>query len=151
MVDLAAHRDAVGDSLEVGSPAEPWGGIVVSPRRSSAMAATTATSPYPLVPIEEESSPDMDYAAHVRTFKVLNTAKWFVAHLLILLIALYFLIIAGQPVTGVFFLCCALALLVYAALRRSSIRADLAKGLGAGPTAPARDTIDATPGLGDRT
>ncbi|HEX4297255.1 MAG TPA: aa3-type cytochrome c oxidase subunit IV [Devosia sp.] len=116
------------------------------------MAATTPISPDPLVPIEEESSPDMDFAAHVRTFNaVVSTAKWFVAHLLLLLIALYFLVIAGQAVTGIFFLCCALALLVFATLRRSSIRADLAKGLAAGPTAPARDAIDRTPGLGDRT
>ena len=111
-------------------------------------------SPDPAIPIDEvaESSPEMDFPAHIRTFNaVLSMARWFVIHLFILLVALYFFAIAGDPVTGALLICCSIALLVYGALRRPSIRADLAKAAGAAPAASEAQHVDPAPGEGDRT
>src|SRR4051794_29956675 len=104
---------------------------------------TDATSPDPLVPIDDESLPEMDIQAHVRMFnRVVKTAEWFVAHVLILLVALYFLAIGGQPGVGFFLIFCSISLLIFGTLRRSSIRDDVAVGLQAGPTAPDYKTQD---------
>jgi hypothetical protein len=113
-----------------------------------------ARSPDPLMPIDEvaESSPDMDYQTHVRTFNaVISAAKWFIIHVFILLAALYFFAIANQPVVGTLGILCSIALLVFGLLRRPSIRADIKKAAAAMPGAPARAHIDPKPGEGDRT
>jgi hypothetical protein len=102
--------------------------------------------------MEEESLPEMDFPAHVRTFNsVLSVVKWFVIHLFILLIALYFFAIANQPAVGTFLILCSVALLIYGLLRRPSIRADIEKAVEAGPSAPAPAHVDHTPGRGDHT
>lgn len=111
-----------------------------------------AISPDPLVPIDEESSPEMDFPAHVRTFNsVLAAAKWFIIHLFIILIALYFFAIASQPVVGTFLILCSVALLIYGMLHRPSVRADIVKGVQAGPGGTEADVIDPVPSEGDRT
>jgi hypothetical protein len=49
--------------------------------------------------------PAMDYASHQRTFRrFIHLLKWFVVHLALLLPALYFLIVGGQPIIGTLFL-----------------------------------------------
>jgi len=115
---------------------------------------TVAHSPDPLMPIDDaaESSPDMDFQAHVRTFNaVISAAKWFIAHLSILLVSLYFFAIAGQPVVGTFGILCSILLLIFGLLRRPSIRADIEKAAGAAPGTPPSQHVDHSPGLGDRT
>jgi hypothetical protein len=100
----------------------------------------------------DESSADMDFEAHVRTFNaVLSAAKWFVIHVFILLVALYFFAIANQPVVGTVGILLSIALLVFGLLRRPSIRADVMKAAGAGPGAPFFKHVDHHVGLGDRT
>lgn len=111
-------------------------------------------SPDPFEPIDDvaESSPGLDYASHVRTFNaVVSAAKWFVIHVLILLVSLYCLGIAHQPVLGAFGILCSIVLLIGGLLRRPSVRADLAKGLQASPASPRDAHIDHSPGLKDRT
>jgi hypothetical protein len=107
------------------------------------MATIDTHSPELLIPVEEESSPGMDYASHVRTFNtVLGAAEWFVVHVLILLAAVYCFLIIGQPGPGTFLVVCSLGLLVYALLRRPSVRAEVIKGIEAGPAANADGIID---------
>jgi hypothetical protein len=113
-----------------------------------------AQSPDPFMPIDEvvESSPDMDFQAHIRTFNaVVGAAKWFIGHVFILLIALYFFAIANQPVIGTFGIVCSIALLIFGLLRRPSIRADISKAAGVTPGAPGRAYLDARPSEEDRT
>ena len=109
------------------------------------------TSPDPSIPIYD-GSPDMDYQAHVRTFNAfLSIGRWFVINLFILLIALYFAVIAGQSGLGLALLLLSIALLIYGLLRRPSIRADFEKGLKAGPGSALRDHTDQAVGEGDTT
>jgi len=99
-----------------------------------------------------ESSPNVDYPAHVRTFNaVLSAAKWFVIHVFILLLALYFLAIAHDAVTAVVLILCSIGLLIYGLVRRPSIRADVAKGLHAAPAASEPAHLDPQPGTADHT
>ncbi len=110
------------------------------------------TSPDPTIPIDEGEMPPAEYAAHVRTFNAfLSVAKWFVIHLFILMVALYFGAIADQPAVAGVLVLVSIGLLIYGFLRRPSVRADLRKGLAAGPGAPARKTVDHTVSEGDRT
>jgi hypothetical protein len=91
-------------------------------------------SPDPLTPIAEESSPGMDLPAHVRTFNaVMGLAKWFVAHLALILVALYFFAIAGNSLAGTFFLLCAVALFIFGVLRRATVRRDISDAMDSGP------------------
>lgn len=114
--------------------------------------AATPHSPDPLVPVDEESSPEMDFPAHVRTFNaVLSAARWFVIHVFILLVSLYFFAIAHQPVVGSVGILCSVLLLIYGLLRRPSIRADIDKAVEANPAAPRPQHVDHNPGQGDRT
>ena len=113
---------------------------------------TELKSPDPLMPIDElaESSADMDFQAHVRTFNaVLSVAKWFLLHVAIILVSLYFFVIANQPLVGTLGIVSAIVLLIYGGLRRPSVRADLMKARSAGPSA--RHHRDPSPGLSDRT
>jgi hypothetical protein len=110
------------------------------------------TSPDPTIPIEEGEMPSDEYAAHVRTFHAfLSVTRWFVIHLFIILVALYFGAIADRPAVAGALVLVSIGLLIYGFLRRPSIRADLRKGLAAGPGAPARKTIDRHVSEGDRT
>lgn len=99
-----------------------------------------------------ESSPQIDYPAHVKTFNaVLSAAKWFMIHVFILLAALYFLGIAHDPGTAGVLLVCSIGLLIYGLLRRPSVRTDVIKGLHAAPAASERAHIDPQPGTADHT
>jgi hypothetical protein len=109
------------------------------------------TSPDPMIHIED-GSPDMDYQAHIRTFNAfLSVGRWFVIHLFILLVALYFAVIAGQSTLGLALVLLSVGLLIYGLLRRPSIRADIEKGLEAGPGSAPSDQIDRAVSEGDRT
>jgi len=113
---------------------------------------TELQSPDPLMPIEElaESSADMDFEAHIRTFNaVLSVAKWFVFHVAIILVSLYFFVIANQPIVGTIGIAFAILLLIYGGSHRPSVRADVTKALGDGPAA--RQHRDPSLGLSDRT
>jgi hypothetical protein len=115
---------------------------------------TAVNSPDPLAPIDElaESSPDMDFQAHVRTFNaVLSAAKWFIIHIFILLVALYFFAIGNQPVIGIFLILCSIGLLIFGLLRRPSVRADVMKAMDAAPGTARGAHVDYSPGAGDRT
>ena len=71
-----------------------------------------------------------DYLSHVRTYnRVLGMAKWFVLHMAIILPALYFFVIAGNPGMGAALIVLSIGILIYGFLRRTSIRRDLAEGL----------------------
>jgi hypothetical protein len=108
-----------------------------SKQEFSAMAAASVhpASPDPLVEVEDPVSPDMDYAGHIAFYNAfLGAGKWFIIHLTILIVALYFFIIQGAPLIGGFLLACSIGLLIYGFLRRGTIRDDLAAGLSAAPT-----------------
>lgn len=99
-----------------------------------------------------ESSRQVDYPAHVRTFNsVVSVAKWFMIHVAILLVALYFIGFGNAPAAGFLLVGFSIALLVYGLLRRPSIRADVAKAAAASPAADDAVHVDHSPGLGDRT
>ena len=109
------------------------------------------TSPDPVIPIED-GVPDMDYQSHVRTFNAfLAVGRWFVIHLFILIVALYFAAIANQPGIALALILLSVALMIYGLLRRPSIRADVAKGIVAGPGATWREKTDQSVSEGDST
>ena len=59
----------------------------------------TTIVPDPADHVVDGQMSNSDYATHERTFhSVLSVVKWFVIHLFIILIALYFGAIADQPV-----------------------------------------------------
>jgi hypothetical protein len=67
----------------------------------------------------DDGSPDMDYEAHLRTFHTfLSVGRWFVIHLFILVVALYFAAIAGQPGIGLALVLLSVCLLAYGLLHR---------------------------------
>lgn len=80
----------------------------------------------PLIETPPPAAPGMDYPAHVRTYnRFLNLVKWFIIHLAALVLALYFLIIAGQPVAGTILLLTAIGLLAYGLFRNPDVRHDV--------------------------
>ena len=83
------------------------------------MPSNAIPSPDPAIPARDIADvPAMDYPAHVRTFNAfIGGVKWFAIHLLILLVALYFLAIANQPNVGLFLVLCAIGLLAFVVLR----------------------------------
>ena len=109
------------------------------------------TSPDPVFPIDH-GSPEIDDDAHVRTLNAfMSIGRWFVVHLFILLAALYFVIVGGQPGIGLARVLLSIGLLVYRMLRPPSSRADVGKGLEAGPGPPYRDRVDCLVGESDST
>lgn len=109
------------------------------------------SSPDPTIPIDD-GSPDTDYQAYVRTFNAfMSIGRWFVIHLFILLVGLYFAVIANQAGIGLALVLLSVGLLISGFLRRPSVRADLAKGLGAGPGTPHRQRMDRAVSEGDST
>lgn len=59
----------------------------------------------------------MDFPHHVSTYnRVLHLTKWFIAHLALLVISLYFFIIAVQGLLGALFLALAIGALIYGIL-----------------------------------
>lgn len=88
--------------------------------------AKAPKSPDPLVPPQVPEGPKFDFEAHVRTYNgFLNLLKWFCIHMAILLVGLYFVIIAGDPFVGTFLILLAVAALVYGLVRNPKVRRDV--------------------------
>lgn len=82
-------------------------------------------SPDPTIPSQVPDAPRRDFESHVRTYNgFLNLVKWFTIHMALLLVGLYFNIIANQPATGWTFLVIAVAALVFGLLRNPKARQD---------------------------
>ena len=82
----------------------------------------------------EDIPPAIDYARHERQFRrVIHLAKWFVFHVLLLLPALYFMLVGGQPITGVIFLALSLGALGYGILSTPTIARDVGRALENAP------------------
>lgn len=79
-------------------------------------------------PLTETPAPDipsMDYEAHNRTYnRFLNLVKWFIIHMLFLVVALYFFIIAGNSMAGLVLLLIAIGVLIYGLLHNPKVRYD---------------------------
>jgi hypothetical protein len=104
-----------------------------------AAASVHPASPDPMVEIDDPVSPDMDYVGHIKFYNAfLSVGKWFIIHLTVLVVALYFFIIQGSPLVGGFLILCSIATLIYGLLHRGTIRDDVSTGLGAGPTSGAQ-------------
>jgi hypothetical protein len=78
----------------------------------------------------EDIPPAMDFASHERQYyRVVHLVKWFVVHALLLLPALFFMLVGGQPVTGTIFLALALGALGYGVLATPQIARDVDRAL----------------------
>ncbi|HEV7346209.1 MAG TPA: aa3-type cytochrome c oxidase subunit IV [Devosia sp.] len=74
----------------------------------------------------------MDFQHHVNTYnRFLHLTKWFVIHLCVLLVSLYFFIIAANGIGGVVFLVLAIAALVYGIMSVPEGRTAAAAAAGA--------------------
>ena len=84
-------------------------------------------TPDPLVPPQvPDDAPRFDFQSHVRTYNgFLNLLKWFCIHMAILLVGLYFMIIAGDPYTGGVLILAAIAALAYGLMRNPHVRQDV--------------------------
>lgn len=70
--------------------------------------------------------PAMDYASHERTYRrFLHILRWVVAHMLLLLPALYFLVVGGQPLIGTMFLVLAIIALGWGVISTPEAARDL--------------------------
>ena len=73
-----------------------------------------------------ETPPAMDYRMHRGTYeRFLHLVKWFVIHMAVLLPALYFFIVAGQPLVGTALLTLAIALLIYGIVTIRAVAHDI--------------------------
>lgn len=96
------------------------------------MATRVRTARAAAVPPDdiETIPPAMDYAAHERQYnRFLHLTKWFVIHLVLLLPALYFFIVAGEAVAGVLFLALAAVALGYGVISTPAVARDLGRAL----------------------
>lgn len=86
----------------------------------------TPKSPDPAIPSQVPDGPKFDFDAHVRTYNgFLNLAKWFCIHMAILLVGLYFIIIAGDPYVGGVFVLLAIGALGYGMMSNPKVRQDV--------------------------
>jgi hypothetical protein len=93
------------------------------------MVSSTRVQPDPVLPSEEVGAVDDDFASHVRTYnRFLSVAKWFIFHLVVLMIALYFGVIRGDAITAFVLVALAIAIMVGGFLSHRPIREDLAAG-----------------------
>lgn len=94
-------------------------------------------------PLVDSPTPSggMDFEHHVNTYnRFLHLTKWFVIHLAILIIALYFLVIAADGVGGALFLMLAIGALVYGVLSLPEGRAAAATATGLSDREPDEET-----------
>jgi hypothetical protein len=78
----------------------------------------------------EDIPPAMDYASHARQYyRVIHLVKWFVLHALLILPALFFMLVGGQPVTGAIFLAVAFGALGYGILTTPQIARDVGRAM----------------------
>lgn len=89
------------------------------------MARRSVSPSQPTIEVRE-IPPAMDYVAHERTYRrFLHVARWFVIHMLLLLPALYFLIVGGQPLVGTIFLVLAIIALGWGVISTPEAARDL--------------------------
>lgn len=95
----------------------------------------------PLVDSPTPSRGGMDFPHHVNTYnRFLHLTKWFVIHMAILVIALYFLIIQTNGVAGSLFLVLAVGALVYGILSLPEGRAAATTAAGLSDREPDEQT-----------
>ncbi|GEM_PF-1890801 len=88
--------------------------------------ATNPKSPDPIIPPQVPDGPKFDFDAHVRTYNgFLNLLKWFCIHMAILLVGLYFTVIAGDPFLGGFLILLAIGAFAFGLLRNPAFRQDV--------------------------
>lgn len=69
--------------------------------------------------------PAMDYREHLRTFSSFtHFVKWSAIHVMVLLLGLYFLVIAGDPVTGMTVIVLAVGAFIWGMLRVPAVEKD---------------------------
>ena len=79
----------------------------------------------PLIETPALEIPSMDYVSHTRTYnRFLNLVKWFIVHMLLLILALYSFIIAGNSIAGLVLLFLAIGVLIYGLLHNPRVRHD---------------------------
>lgn len=87
----------------------------------------------PLVDSRIEPTPGADYPDHIKTYKAfISLSKWFVLHTLLILVALYFFVIADNGWAGIFFLVLSLAAFLYSVARRTTVPQDVGAALDKG-------------------
>lgn len=96
--------------------------------------STTPMSPDPAIPAVEPMVTSPDLASHILMYnRVLSVAKFFIIHLAIIVIGLYFFVIALNPTAGAIMFLISIVLLVYGFLRRRPIRDDIAAAMSGSP------------------
>jgi hypothetical protein len=98
------------------------------------MSETRPVSPDPAIQPPPLSGGQMDYPAHIQTYNgFMNLLKWFTIHMALLLVGLYFMIIANGPWTGGFFVLVAIAALVFGLMRNPNLNQDVQSAATGGP------------------
>jgi hypothetical protein len=78
-------------------------------------------------PTGAEDVPQMDYPSHQRQYRrFMHLVTWFAIHMALLLPALYFFIIAAQPLVGAILLALGIGALIYGILSIPQVTRDLA-------------------------
>lgn len=91
------------------------------------MPTTTLPQAYPLETGREPVPTDTDMAEHIRTYSgFLKLLRWFVAHVFVMLLALYSFLIAHDGGLGLFLLLVAIAILIYGIVHRPAVQHDIA-------------------------
>lgn len=94
------------------------------------MATAKPASPDPLIETPVQVTSDMDYPAHVRTYnRFINLLQTMIAHLVFLVMALYFYVIGHNPVVGTILLVIAVLVLLFGLFRNPAINRDFNQAL----------------------
>jgi len=95
------------------------------------MADVKTKSPDPAIEAATPETVERDYPIHVYTYNLfLNLLKWFIVHIALLLIGLYFLVMVGSPGVGALFIALAVAALIYGMARNPKVQDDIASASG---------------------
>jgi hypothetical protein len=88
-------------------------------------ASKRQISPDPLLEPPPLPPGQMDYQEHIKTYdRFLRLLKWFVLHMAVLLVALYFFIIDDNMGAGIALLLVSAAMLVYSVFTTANMRRD---------------------------
>jgi hypothetical protein len=83
-------------------------------------------SPDPIVG-HEPTAVDPEMAAHIATWNgFLSLTKWFIIHMALILVGLYFMVIAHNMGVGILFFVVSVCLLIYGVVKRPEVQEDLA-------------------------